>query len=110
MLTITCALPRSRGSQRQRSMLMMTVSIASLRRHDAVERAPRVGTKPAVGSPAFAPLEAFHRLDEIIVIAQARFVAGDVEPLAQERHAWIFGPRAHHRAVRNVHGFLFLRS
>src|SRR5262244_2681790 len=46
--------------------------VAALRRHDAVELAHRVGTKHAVGSTAFAPLEAFHRLDEIIVIAQAR--------------------------------------
>src|SRR5262249_57445238 len=82
--------------------------VATSRRYDAVELANRAGTEHAIGRAALALLERLDRLDQIVVVAKARFIAGDVESLAQEGHARIFGSRPDQRTVRNVHDLLFL--
>ena len=85
----TWALPRSRGIQRQRSILAMMVSITSLRRRgrSRIEAAQRAGADQAVGVHPVGLLVGLDRGGERLVVAQAGRVAGHVEPLAQQRNA-----------------------
>ena len=87
---MTWALPRSRGSQRQRSMLAMTVSTASVRR-GAGATPLRLRIVPAPTKPSgLRPALFWYSLtaaDERIVVVQVGLAALDPEPLAQQRDA-----------------------
>ncbi len=105
MFSATWALPRSRGVQRQRSILAMMVSITSLRagaetalRLRSVARADHAVRVHLVGL-----LVGLHRGGERLVVAQAGRVARHVEPLAQQRNAGVFRAGPQRRPFRNAH-------
>src|SRR3974377_1679776 len=108
---MTCGSPRSRGSQRQRSILTIMVSLASggggsrgggrpaANLLFAFERPHGVWAKIAVNIDVRLGLERPHRLANNVVVERIVPVAGNVEPLAQRDDTLVPHARAQNLAV-----------